>query len=131
MKSTNILILEDAEYRITAFKNNFSNCNLTITSDVQECIQLLSTNVYDFLFLDHDLDQRIYTPSDERSGFWVAKFVAENPQFKPEIVCLHTKNQYGIVNMKQVLPNAIVTPEIWDIIINDWDKFAESIKLME
>jgi len=102
---------------------NFSNAQIDFVQTPIEAIELLKTNKYNFLFLDHDLGGKIHCPSDQNSGYAVAKWLEENPQFKPtEDIILHTYNTVGCYNMKAALPEAIILPSVWTLEI-DFDTF--------
>ena len=79
---------------------------LHLATTVQEAIDLLDRqSPFDVAYLDHDMDQKAYTPSDEKSGFWVAKHIAENllPDKLPKHVVVHTWNSPGALKMVKIL----------------------------
>jgi CheY-like chemotaxis protein len=53
--SLNIFILEDAPERISWFQNTFSDCKLSITSNVEQACDMLRGGNFDLVFLDRDL----------------------------------------------------------------------------
>ena len=108
-----ILILEDDPVRHSAFRKNFWSCELTIVVTAQEAIKDLTENKYDILFLDHDLGGTTFAPSDENSGYGVAKFLEQNPKYKPNLIILHSLNPQGRTAMNMALPEAIQKPFIW------------------
>lgn len=103
----NVVILEDAIYRIEGFEKMFSGHNYVITGRAKSAINLLMSGAKkDMLFLDHDLDGKIHVPSGPGTGWEVCKFLAENQHFMPKRVILHSHNEKGVAEMKKVLPNA-------------------------
>ena len=101
----NILIVEDAEYRIVIFREMFKGHNLVITGEPKEAINLLKTKKWDMLFLDHDLYGQIHVPSGDGTGWEVAKFIADTGlKYAPNKVYLHSHNERGVKNMKELLP---------------------------
>jgi CheY-like chemotaxis protein len=109
-----VLILEDDPIRHKAFKTNFWHCDMTIVITAQEAIKKLTNNQYDYLFLDHDLGGTQFAPSDENSGYAVAKFLENNPQYKPATrIIIHSLNPDGRKAMNMALPEAVQLPSIW------------------
>lgn len=108
-----ILILEDDHNRHVQFKNNFVNCEITIVETVEKAIKELVENKFDYLFLDHDLGGTQFAPSDENSGYAVAKFLEQNPQYKPTDIFLHSLNPQGRMTMNMALPEAKQAPFAW------------------
>lgn len=48
----NILILEDTDFRINYFIDHLSIHNLSIADNIEDTIEYLSSDVYDYIFLD-------------------------------------------------------------------------------
>jgi len=92
-----VFVLEDDEYRISWFKSKYPNA--LITKDVDDAVTLLSTNEFDVIFLDHDLEAVHYggyTGSEERTGRDVARWLAENPKASPNAaIIVHSLNASG------------------------------------
>lgn len=109
----NVLILEDNEARVKSFKRKFIGHNLTVTDDASEAIELLKTKSWDYLFLDHDLGGQEMVSSGPGTGYEVAVFLEENPQYKPANIALHSLNPGGRKNMKSALPEATEAPFCW------------------
>lgn len=104
----NIFILEDNSFRVAWFKKTFLNYNLTIIDNAQEANKLLSEKKYDLIFLDHDLDDRVFVNSDEENtGYQVAKELG-NPDREhlnretPAII--HSLNPAGAGRMIEAHP---------------------------
>ena len=115
---TKILILEDSEERIKAFKKNFFSVDMFYTDKPLVAIEELKKGGYKMLFLDHDLGGTTYAASDENSGYAVAKWLEENPQHQPPIIVLHSLNPTGVENMNKALPNAKKVPFVWNMQLN-------------
>lgn len=105
-----ILILEDDINRTFQFFKMFKGNNTQIVVSPDECIQKLKDFKWDVLFLDHDLGGEIYCPSDDKSGYKVAKWLEESPEYKPTKIYLHSMNSVGRQNMKNAIPEAIELP---------------------
>lgn len=101
-----ILILEDAEKRIQVFREMFKGHNLHITGEPKEAIDLLKRHQWDMLFLDHDLYGKIHVPSGDGTGWEVAKWLSNNRTFLPTKVYLHSHNEKGVKEMRNVLPQS-------------------------
>ena len=43
----------------------------------------------------------------------MAKWLEENPEFKPKNIILHSLNPYGVANMNAALPEAVSVPFAW------------------
>lgn len=116
----NVLVLEDNEERIKHFKKNLVGNNFKIVSVSDACIELLVKDKWDVLFLDHDLGGRSYVPSSEsNTGYQVAKFLHDNPKYKPsEVIIIHSLNPIGAENMQNALPEAYRIPFAWTKINN-------------
>lgn len=118
MISYKILILEDDQERIQKFREIFKYHDLTVTSIVSSCIQALENNDYDYLYLDHDLDGKVFVDSfgDIPTGWHVAKWLSEHENRQPKVIVLHSLNENGRKNMEQELPDAIALPYAWEIL---------------
>ena len=109
-----IFILEDRNRRIKWFKKVFSSENSLFFADNVEDAKkiLLENSEFDILFLDHDLDQKIFVNSNEQStGYQLTKFIVEN-KISFGFAYIHSMNLYGsglmyaklleVVDMKRV-----------------------------
>ena len=102
-----ILILEDSAERIRIFKKYFGGKHdLYIFDQVEDAKKALdSSGPFERIYLDHDLDQRIFVDSDEdNTGYQLAKYIAKK-NVNSEII-LHTLNPYGAERMQAILPEA-------------------------
>ena len=102
-----ILILEDSEERIVAFKRVLVGHNIVVCKAVATAIGELYDNTFDFIFLDCDLGD------GKRTGTEVAQYLSENPH--DEKVVIHSMNPIGQGRMKLLLPDAEIIP--FDIFI--------------
>jgi len=115
MQGLNIVIVEDYIERIKKFRRKLIGNNVVITKNPKEAIDLLRTEPIDVLFLDHDLGGTGQPePSGPGTGYEVAKWLEENPEFQPNQIIIHSLNPVGQKNMKAALPTARVIPAVWD-----------------
>ena len=112
-----ILVLDDSEKRLNIFKKNIEEkLELLNSTDyvktAQEAIECLKKNLdYDYIFLDHDLEGRIFVPSSyHNTGYTVAKFISENDDIKINQIITHSMNPQGAQNIKTILPRAEIIP---------------------
>lgn len=110
MKS--ILILEDDPERIKYFKSKLWNYHLLITDKVEtaKAFFRLHEKTITEIFLDHDLEGKSFVASSEpNTGYQFAKWL--NPMVKNSVkIYIHSLNDQGAENMKEVLPHAELTP---------------------
>jgi Cyclic-phosphate processing Receiver domain len=92
--------------RIHAFQKILANHDLYFFNNVEEAkkgFDLLGP--FDFIFMDHDMDGRVYVPSDEpNTGYQLAKHIA-NKGTKAEII-IHSMNVPGADRILAELPQA-------------------------
>ncbi len=101
-----ILILEDDLARISKFAEAFHNTGYTIyiTDQVDQCIEILQKHKVDLAYLDHDLGGKVMVdPDKEPTGYHVAKWLEQNPQYAPRIVFVHSLNPQGSKSMATAL----------------------------
>jgi CheY-like chemotaxis protein len=102
-----IFILEDSEERRRIFREMLSPPHtLSFFGHVKEAkTALVADGPFDLIFLDHDLDNRVFVDSEEENtGYQLAKYIAEN-NVRSKII-IHSMNPYGAERMQQVLPDA-------------------------
>ena len=115
----NVLILEDdpLNTRMPKFRRNLIGHTIYHAKTPRDAISFLRSKTIDALFLDHDLGG---TGQPEESGpgtgYEVACWLEEHPQFKPNQIVLHSLNPTGRARMKQALPEAHDAPGAWDLI---------------
>jgi len=94
-----ILILEDDPNRVLKFYEMFEYHSLTITNTSEAAIEIASSHKFDVIFLDHDLDGRVYVNSDEKNtGYQVAKILPSTIN-KNTPVIIHSWNGVGAKRM--------------------------------
>ena len=101
-----VLIFEDASERIKTFQRILKNHDLYFFDQVDEAKKAFDLlGPFDFIFLDHDMDGRVYVDSNEpNTGYQLAKYIAQKGT-KAEIV-VHSMNMPGVENILSVLPQA-------------------------
>lgn len=100
-----VLFLDDDKERMKHARKYFMNDTLSEAETAEQAIRMLEKySPYDLVSLDHDLGGNIYCPSDEVSGYAVAKFISTMPTEKlPKRVVIHSFNPVGANNMINVL----------------------------
>ena len=78
--------------------------------NVEQAQELLSTNSYDAIFLDHDLHPEHYNSinhDDTRTGFAIASWLASNPELqRAATIMVHTRNADGAMRMVEEMRRA-------------------------
>lgn len=102
-----VFLLDDDTLRHEWFARQFKGEQLDIAADAPRAIELLASNYYDLIFLDHDLLPEHYyaeTFDDERSGYAVALWLAERPdRLAASDIIVHTRNADGALRMVELL----------------------------
>ena len=102
-----VLIVEDDETRCAWFRERLSGNLLDVTCDVATAIGWLAEHDYSAVLLDHDLTQEHYfsnEPDDERTGYAVARWLADNPTAQRDaLILIHSLNYPGAARMLAVL----------------------------
>jgi len=105
-----IFLLEDDERRCDWFAKRFKGDSIDIASEVEKAKELLQTNTYDSIFLDHDLMPEHYgseTTDDERTGYAIASFLAARPELqRSATIMVHSFNAEGALRMVEELRRA-------------------------
>lgn len=97
-----VFVLDDDARRHRWFEKKFVGDDLDIVETVEEAKQFLSENVYDAIFLDHDLLPHHYDGEldDEMTGYAVAHWLNENKKInRAATVIVHTRNADGALRM--------------------------------
>ena len=108
----NYLILEDNKSRISLFRSNLNTPGnlVVICTNVADAKVWIQNKKFDTVFLDHDLDGRIFVPSEEpNTGYQLAKWIAENKLDFNSII-IHSYNEQGAKRILEVLPQAKWVP---------------------
>ena len=103
-----ILIVEDSSERINWFSEEFKEHDLMIVNNAIMGIQAVEMQFFPLIMLDHDLGQKAYCPSDEKSGYAVAVAIAEGELNLKSAVIVHSWNPQGAKRMYDVLKKARV-----------------------
>lgn len=105
-----VFLLDDDTSRHDWFARQFKGDRVDVASDAARACELLVSNHYDFIFLDHDLLPEHYYAEefdDERSGYAVARWLAERPACLPAShIIVHTRNADGALRMVELLRRA-------------------------
>jgi CheY-like chemotaxis protein len=105
-----VLIVEDDEARCAWFRERLAGSVLDVTCDVGVAVGWLAERDYNAVLLDHDLADEHYfssEPDDERTGYAVARWLAENPTAQRDaLILVHSLNYVGARRMVDVLRDA-------------------------
>jgi CheY-like chemotaxis protein len=108
-----ILILEDDRDRTVLFRRNLIGHDVRIVATATEAIRLLETEIWDALFLDHDLGGSAYVPSGPGTGYEVACWLEEHVDRRPARIRVHSFNDPGRKKIMAALPGAEECPGCW------------------
>ena len=111
-----ILVLEDDKNRIEQFKKKLKDHEVVYFTDVAPAIKYIEDyGITDVLFLDHDLDNKVFVPSNnENTGYQLAKFLVNGGYHCNQII-IHSMNGVGAVNMYNILKENNVANDIQKI----------------
>jgi CheY-like chemotaxis protein len=102
-----VFLLDDDKRRHRWFSARFKGDLVDVADNVEQAQQFLSANSYDAIFLDHDLHPEHYNASsqdDERTGYAIASWLANNPQLqRASTILVHTRNADGAIRMVEEL----------------------------
>ena len=94
-----ILVLEDDPERIRMFRVWFKDYDMDMTDQASEAKKLLDSKLYDVIFLDHDLDGRVFVHSSEaNTGYAVASYIPKSIN-KGTRTIVHSHNFVGATKM--------------------------------
>jgi CheY-like chemotaxis protein len=109
-KTGRVLVVEDDEARCAWFRERLSGRTLDVTCDVATAVRWLAERDYEVVLLDHDLADEHYfsnEPDDERTGYAVARWLADNPTSQRDaLIIIHSLNYVGASRMLAVLRDA-------------------------
>ena len=119
--SYNILILDDDQDRLVAFKRILSRQgdDLTMVSTATDAISMLKLYVYPIVFLDYDLDlQQSLDIKETGTGMDVVDWIVKNKaQFQRTHFIVHSLNPvYGplmYTTLKTAGLQALLKPGVW------------------
>lgn len=99
-----ILILEDREERINYFSELFKFQELYIARTIEEAKNYCNYIIFDSMFLDHDLDNRIWVnPNEENTGYQFVKWLIEKNMQSQSLNYIHSCNPIGANKMLNLL----------------------------
>ena len=105
-----VFLLDDDMRRHEWFAKRFEGDRLDIAETVAEAREFLSANLYDAIFLDHDLLPEHYnseTNDDEKTGYAIALWLASRPELqRASTIMVHTRNADGAMRMVEELRRA-------------------------
>ena len=105
-----VFLLDDDTRRHEWFTKRFAGDQLDIAGEVESARELLSRNLYDAIFLDHDLLPEHYrseTADDERTGYAIAVWLASRPEIqRASTILVHTRNADGAIRMVEEMRRA-------------------------
>lgn len=106
-----VFVLEDSTARIETFKKKLKGHDVYYFDNVKQAIQAIELlGPFDYYFIDHDLDNKVYVDSEEENtGYQLAKYMAENG-VPYETAIVHSMNSVGAENIKNVLKDAVIVP---------------------
>jgi hypothetical protein len=102
-----ILFLDDRSKRIHSAIKKFANDDLTIVTNVKECLRFLSEEEWDVVYLDHDLGgEEFCDPDSPTCGMEIVRYIGktEYPIKKkwPEFI-IHSSNVFAATLMEDGL----------------------------
>jgi len=102
-----VFLLDDDKRRHRWFNTRFKGDFVDVADNVEQAQKLLAVNSYDAIFLDHDLHPEHYknqSHDDERTGYAIAAWLADNPQLqRASTILVHTRNADGAIRMVEKL----------------------------
>lgn len=105
-----VFLLDDDKRRHRWFSARFKGDFIDVADNVVQAQELLSSNSYDAIFLDHDLHPEHYHSSsrdDERTGYAIASWLAGHPELQAaSTILVHTRNADGAMRMVEELRRA-------------------------
>ncbi len=105
-----VFLLDDDTFRHEWFARQFKGDTVDVAADAARAVEMLSSNYYDVIFLDHDLLPEHYYAEefdDERTGYAVARWLADNPTAQRDaLVIVHSLNYEGARRMVNAMRDA-------------------------
>ncbi len=106
--SISVMLLDDDRRRHRWFEKRFSGDDLDIAETVDEAKELLASNSYDAIFLDHDLLPHHYESNDHddfaSTGYAIAEWLHEKAELqRAATIIVHTRNADAAIPMVQKL----------------------------
>jgi response regulator RpfG family c-di-GMP phosphodiesterase len=103
-----VFLLDDDRRRHRWFEKRFSGDDLDIAETVEEAKKFLAEEIYDAIFLDHDLLPHHYETNDHddyaNTGYGIAEWLTERPELqRAASIIVHTRNADAAIPMVQKL----------------------------
>jgi CheY-like chemotaxis protein len=101
-----VFVLDDTEDRLTWFRKRLPEMSYAKTAE--RALEILSTEAFDLVFLDHDLSfmDAGFPERQHGNGKEVARYLART-NFAGRVV-IHSKNEDGVKVMAKTLPQATI-----------------------
>jgi len=100
----NILILEDSQERIEQFKASLILQKLYIFDNILDAKRECIVTDFNVMFLDHDLDNRMWVDSkEENTGYQFIKWMVDNQIQQDSLFYIHSMNPCGANKMLNCL----------------------------
>jgi hypothetical protein len=108
-RGSKVFLLEDSEERIHWFRDRLPE--IVVANNVTDAIVILAGQVFDYVFLDHDLGLLDYAgdPGTSGTGAEVARYLSGRG-FVGKNVFIHSWNTTGAARMKDILKGAFAVP---------------------
>ena len=109
-----ILVLDDDRSRLSEFKRKLIGHVGYCVETAEEAIEKLSEgDLFEIVYLDHDLGGKINQPSGPGTGYKVAEWLSKHPDRKPAKIIIHSFNAPGATKMLEILPGSVYIPGVW------------------
>lgn len=97
-----LLFLDDNGYRIKKALEMYSMYDVTVVTNVKDCLKELSFNHYDYVSLDNDLGgKEMVSPWEDDCGTEVVRRIcADSDRFKDTFFIIHTSNKFAADEME-------------------------------
>jgi hypothetical protein len=114
-----VLFLDDRSKRIHSAIDKFKGDDLTIVTNVTECLRFLSSDNWDYVFLDHDLGGREFCNIDDPTcGMAIVHYITKTgwPWERPKpTFIIHSSNAFAAHEMRCVLES-----NAFHVVIKRW-----------
>jgi CheY-like chemotaxis protein len=108
-----ILILDDDEIRLDAFRQKLIGNEVVTVMTASEAITQLKKDSFKAVCLDHDLGGLQMVSSGKNTGYEVALWLSKHRKKQPSTIIIHSFNPVGAQNMASLLPQAKRIPGLW------------------
>lgn len=103
-----VFLLDDDRRRHSWFEKRFAGDELAIAETVDEAKEILGSDSFDAIFLDHDLLPHHYKSNDHgdeaNTGYAIAEFLTERKELqRAATIIVHTRNADAAISMVQKL----------------------------